>query len=78
MKQTQNQPEYITATIKDWNHLLANESNKLIIVDQLKTMIDENLLEVYCFCIMSIHIYLIWHLIDKIKSSEIRRRFFLA
>lgn len=48
MKQTQNQPEYITATIKDWSHLLANESNKLIIIDQLKTMIDENMLEVYC------------------------------
>jgi hypothetical protein len=49
MKQTQNLPEYITATIKDWQHLLATEPFKMIIIEQLKAMIDENLLEVYGF-----------------------------
>jgi putative transposase len=76
MKQTQNLPEYITTTIKDWQHLLAIEQFKMVIIAQLKAMIDENLLDIYCFCIMSNHVHFIWHLSDNIKSSEIRKRFF--
>ena len=39
MLQTQNQPEYITATIKDWNHLLKEDEYKMIIVNILKNLV---------------------------------------
>jgi putative transposase len=76
MLQTQNQPEYITATIKDWNHLLAEDDYKMLIINVLKNLVLDEKIELYAFCIMINHVHIIWHLSDKIKDSEIRKYFF--
>lgn len=76
MLQTQNQPEYITAPIKEWNHLLKENEYKMIIINVLRNLVLDEKIEVYTFCIMSNHIHIIWHLSDKTKDSEIRKYFF--
>ena len=76
MFQTKNQPEYITATIQDWNHLLMDDDYKMVIINVLKNLVLDEKIEVYGFCIMSNHIHIIWHLSDKTKDSEIRKYFF--
>ncbi len=76
MLQTQNQPEYITATIKDWNHLLKDDEYKMVVINILRNLVLYEKVEVYAFCILSNHIHIIWHLSDKTKGSEIRKYFF--
>jgi putative transposase len=76
MLQTTNQPEYITATIKDWHHLLKKNEYKMSVLNVLKNLVLDEKIEVYAFCIMSNHLHLIWHLSDKTKDSEIRKYFF--
>ena len=39
MLQTTNQPYFITATIKDWNHLLKEDEYKMIIINVLKNLV---------------------------------------
>jgi hypothetical protein len=39
MLQTTNQPEYITATIKDWNHLLKEDEFKMLIINVLRNLV---------------------------------------
>ena len=63
MLQTQNQPEYITATIKDWNHLLKEDEYNMIIVNILKNLVLDEKVEVYAFCIMSNHIHCVFRAI---------------
>ena len=76
MLSTANQPEYITATIKDWNHLLKEDEKKMVIINILKNLVLDEKIEVYAYCIMANHIHIIWHLSDKTKDSEIRKYFF--
>ena len=76
MLKTSDQPEYITATIRDWNHLLKEDEYKMIVINVLRNLVLDEKLEVYAFCIMSNHIHIIWHFSDKIKASEIRKYFF--
>jgi hypothetical protein len=51
MLQTQNQPEYITATIEDWNHLLKEDEYKMLIINVLNNLVLGEKIEVYAFCI---------------------------
>ncbi len=53
-------PDYFTATILEWKHLLKQDKYKEIIVSSLEFVIKESRLKVYAFCIMSNHIHLIW------------------
>ncbi len=41
MLQTQNQPEYITATIKDWNHLLKEDEFTPLLVISGQQFLDK-------------------------------------
>jgi putative transposase len=49
-----------TATIHKWLHLPGNDSNKQMIVNNLKRLFDEGLITVYAFVTMPNHIHLIW------------------
>ncbi|MES2795418.1 MAG: transposase [Bacteroidota bacterium] len=62
MLQTKNQPEYITATIKDWNYLLEADEYKMVVINILKNLVLDERVEIYAFCIMANHVHLIWHL----------------
>ncbi|MCW3114621.1 MAG: hypothetical protein JWR18_3017 [Segetibacter sp.] len=51
-------PDYFTATILEWKHLLKEDKYKEIIISSLQFLVKENRLKVYAFCIMSNHIHL--------------------
>ncbi len=53
-------PRFYTATINKWQHLLADDKHKNIIVDSLKFLVDEKRIRLNAFVIMSNHIHLIW------------------
>jgi putative transposase len=56
----QEWPQFFTATIQEWKHLLKEDKYKNIIVDTLKFLIKEEKLTVNGFVIMSNHIHIIW------------------
>ena len=53
-------PDYFTATILQWKHLLKPDKYKDIIVSSLQFLVKEQLVKVYGFVIMSNHIHLVW------------------
>ena len=51
-------PQFYTATINNWKHLLAEDKHKDIIIDSLKFLVTEKRIELNAFVIMSNHIHL--------------------
>ncbi len=71
-------PQFFTATIQEWKHLLKEEIYKIIIVNSLKFLVNEEKVIVNSFVIMSNHIHIIWqsknnNSIKKIQNSFIKR-----
>ena len=67
-------PQFFTATIHEWQHLLADNNHKDIIIDSLKFLVTNKRIELNAFVIMSNHIHLIWqplfgHLPSSIQAS---------
>ena len=58
----QHQLYFWTATINGWQHLLANDSMKLEIIQSLQWLKVRQLISVYAFVIMPNHMHLIWQL----------------
>ncbi len=52
-------PDYFTATILEWKHLLKQDSYKDIIVSSLEFLVKENRIKVFGFAVMSNHIHVI-------------------
>lgn len=53
-------PQFYTATINNWKHLLNSNECKDIIIDSLRFLVNEKRITLYSFVIMSNHIHLIW------------------
>lgn len=53
-------PQFFTATILNWKHLLKDDEYKDIIIDCLKFLIDDKRIEVNAFIIISNHVHIIW------------------
>ena len=73
----QKWPQFFTATIQEWKHLLKEEKYKLIIIKALKFLVTEKKVTVYGFVIMSNHLHIIWqskgsNSIQKIQNSFIK------
>ena len=68
-------PQFYTATINNWQHLLANDKHKDIIVDSLKFLVTEKRIELNAFVIMSNHIHLIWQAMFGFSPSDIQASF---
>ncbi len=68
-------PDYFTATILEWKHLLKPDKYKEVIISSLQFLVKENRLKVYGFCIMSSHIHLIWHTGAGFQPKEIQLSF---
>jgi len=62
MKQpyAQEWPQFFTATIQEWKHLLGQDEYKNIVVNTLKFIAAEDKVAVNGFVIMSNHIHIIW------------------
>jgi hypothetical protein len=54
-------PQFYTATILNWQHVLEDDKYKDIIVESLQFCVKENKVKMYAFVIMSNHIHLVWH-----------------
>ena len=71
----QHSPQFFTATILEWKHLLKSDEYKQIIIDSLLFLKKEGSITVNAFVIMPNHIHLIWHIQDGYKREKIQLRF---
>jgi putative transposase len=74
---TQEWPQFFTATIQDWKHLLKDDNYKNIITAALKFLVSEEKVTVNGFVIMSNHLHIIWqskggNSIQTIQNSFIK------
>ena len=79
MKQqyAQEWPQFFTATIQEWKHLLKEDKYKKIIVDSLKFLVTEGNVTINGFVIMPNHMHIIWQAkgsnnLQKIQNSFIK------
>ena len=79
MKQqyAQEWPQFFTATIQKWKHLLKEDNYKNIIVDTLKFLVTEGIVTINGFVIMPNHLHIIWQAkanndLQKIQNSFIK------
>ncbi len=70
----QHSPQFFTATILEWKHLLKSDEYKQIIIDSLLFLKKEGSIKVNAF-VMPSHIRLIWHIQDGYKREKIQLRF---
>jgi len=64
-----NYPYFYTDTICDFAHLLNDDNLKMIIINSLKFLVNQKLIEVYGYVIMPNHIHLIWNML-KLNGKE--------
>lgn len=68
-------PQFFTATILNWQNVLAEDSFKDIIIDSLSFLKNEGSIVIYAFVIMPNHLHLIWQIQDGYKREKIQMRF---
>ena len=68
-------PQFYTATIQGWKHLLKEEKFKQIIVDALKFLVESKRVNVNAFVIMDNHIHLIWQAMHGHTLKEVQTSF---
>jgi len=68
-------PQFFTATILEWKHLLKEDEFKDIIIKSLQFLVNEKSVVIYAFVIMPNHIHLIWQIQDGFKRDKIQLRF---
>ena len=57
-------PQFFTATILEWKHLLEDDYMKDIIIESLSFLGKDGRVIIYGFVIMPNHIHLIWQIQD--------------
>ena len=67
--------EFHTITCLNWNHLLRNDSNKKIITDSFKFLVEQERILLFGFVIMSNHIHFIWQVKDNWLAKNIKQQF---
>jgi putative transposase len=68
-------PQFYTATIQNWKHLLKDDSFKEIIIDSLQYLTNKKIITLDAFVIMSNHIHLIWQAKFGFTPSGIQSSF---
>ena len=68
-------PQFYTATIYEWHHLLKYDLHKDIIIDSLQFMVRERRIILNAFVIMNNHIHLIWQPLGGYNLSGIQASF---
>jgi REP element-mobilizing transposase RayT len=62
-------------TINNWNHLLKNDDNKMIVISSLQWLVQDELVEIYGYVIMPNHIHLLWQQL-RINGKEFPKNSF--
>ena len=68
-------PQFITATILEWKHLLKEDVFKDIIISSLQFLHKEGSIVIYAFVIMPNHLHMIWQIQDGYIQDKIQQRF---
>ena len=68
-------PQFFTATILEWNHLLDKNAYKDIIISSLQFLVRDGRVVLYGFVMMPNHIHLIWQIQDKHERAKCSRVF---
>jgi REP element-mobilizing transposase RayT len=68
-------PQFFTATIFDWKHLLKEDEHKAIIIKSLRFLKNEGSIVIYSYVIMPNHIHIIWQIQDGFKKETVQMRF---
>ena len=72
---TPHYPQFFTATILEWKHLLKPAKFKDIIIKSFSYRVKEKQVFVYGFVIMPNHIHLIWQIREGHERESIQRDF---
>ena len=67
--------QYFTATIYEWQPVLANDTHKDIIIDSLQYLVNDKIIELNAFVIMNNHIHLIWQALPGFTPSGVQASF---
>jgi putative transposase len=68
-------PQFYTATVLNWQHLLEKDKYKNLIVESLQFCVKENKVKLYAFVIMSNHIHLVWQQIPPTTKVKLQHSF---
>lgn len=68
-------PEFFTATILEWKHLLKPDKYKDIITQSLSYLVQENRVKIFGFVIMSNHLHCIWQAMAGHTPQEVQHSF---
>ena len=66
---------FSTYTILNWQHLLNSDTNKNIIINSLKYLVENKRIVLYSFVIMPNHIHLIWEICEGNRLQDVQRDF---
>jgi putative transposase len=69
-------PEFLTATILNWQHLLADDKLKQQVVDSFEWLVMEKRCSIYAFVIMPNHIHLLWRIADGFERQMVQGALF--
>jgi putative transposase len=67
--------QFFTATIYEWQPVLADDRYKDIIIERLQFLVTKKRIELNAFVIMSNHIYLIWQSLNDFTPSVVQASF---
>jgi REP element-mobilizing transposase RayT len=70
MNFTEHHPQFFTATILEWKHLLKDDKYKEVILDSLRFLVNEQRAIVNSFVIMRNHIHLIWQAVNGFTPEQ--------
>jgi putative transposase len=68
-------PQFFTATILEWKHLLKPVKYKDIVVGSLKFLVLNGRIKLFGFVLMPNHIHIIWQMRENVKSADVQRDF---
>ena len=68
-------PQFYTATILEWKHLLKPDKYKDILIQSLQYLTANKQITLYAFVIMSNHIHLIWQALPGKTPEQIQHSF---
>jgi putative transposase len=75
MKYPTHYPQFFTATILEWKHLLKPDKYKDIIINSLSFLATKKLVKIFAFVIMKNHLHIIWQTQAENSPSKIQASF---
>ena len=68
-------PQFFTATILEWKHLLKPDKYKDIIIDSMDFMVRNEWVNIHGFVIMPNHLHFIWQILYGYTLDAVQRNF---